>query len=197
MLKVIVRIFVWICILIPYYTQGQNTYISINNDSILCMGNYSDSYFPLKLGYSWTYAGHTFIMKVQVNEMIIFEDQKYFEVYYNEGDMNKFERYLRIAHNGDIYSFQKPCNKEFLYIPANPMFNQLLADYPYTLGVKKRKVTALNSTVKTPWCTYTNCLEITEFDQDGSVNTTYHYKRGLGLVKQETFTPYYIYSVRL
>lgn len=125
--------------------------------------------------------------------MDTFNSVAYFRVFNQEGSFNDWTRWYRVASNGDIY-YRDSNGNEYLYLPLNPTVNQQWAFPAGFFGTGSRVVKSLTDTFKTPNCTYTNCLKIQEYDNSGSAQTTFYYKRGFGKVRQNSFTNYNVYS---
>ena len=149
---------------------------------MLCDGLTSEaSYFPLKIGDSWTYGNE--VHKIDATET--YGGNTYFDM--SIGDQfSPYHNYFRSANDG-VYEYITADSKEYLFIPSNPTVNQEW-DYRVGFGVGKRKVISLTATVKTSKCEYKNVMQINEYYEDGSSGTIYYYKKGLGMIRYTVFS---------
>jgi hypothetical protein len=164
----------------------------------ICTGNSSSDYLPLANGNYW-----------KVEDGINPNDYETYTVNgtatYNSTVYNKVEAadlsgsffiYLRKASNGDIFYYNTSNNTEYLYLPASPTVNQQWA-LPVVIGIGTRKVISTTFSLTTSHCTYSNCLQIQDYDGNGNPNTTWYYKKGVGLVCETTFLPYKLSQLTL
>ncbi len=151
--------------------------------SVLCDGNGTTSFFPLKLNNSWTYS-YKIGPQVQsispspsVTGTTTHGSYTYFEFEDQSSTMYGGIYELRedaTSHNIHSYS----SSTDYLYIPASPTLNQSWAvDYGNT-----RKVTNLSASATTAGCTYTGLLEISQYDSGMVLQQKEYYKKGIGLV---------------
>lgn len=159
----------------------------------LCDGDTtSASWLPLKIGNQWKYTGTGITKTVQAMDTI--SGVAYFRVFNQE--VNDWTRWYRVANNGDIY-YMDSNNNEYLYVPAAPTVNQ---QWPYPagfFGTGSRVVESLTDSVKTASCTYYNCMRIQDYNSSGSKETKFYYKRGVGKVRQNSFSNYDLKEVTL
>jgi hypothetical protein len=151
-----------------------------------CTGNSSNSYYPMALNNAWTYPAVTIggsnIYNLTIYRTREFNGLTYFEVVDTRGGNTI---YLRTDSIGDIYEYTLSNPTERLFIPAAPFIDQQWN----TSNDSFKKVTDLSATVTTPYCTYTNCLEITWYSVFNNVTTAnmkLHYKKGFGMVSYTT-----------
>jgi hypothetical protein len=157
---------------------------------LLCDGNSSNTYLPLKVGNSWSLDGpaQNDITLTVSSSTESFNSLNYFKVTYSLSGAD----YYRVAANGDIMEYNSTDNTEYLSIPANPTNNQ---SWTYPLNFSKtRKVISTNASVNTSKCSYTGCLKLQEFAANGDASTTTYYKKGLGIIRTDQIWPGYVTS---
>lgn len=162
----------------------------------LCLGNSTNNYFPLTNANFWQLDD---INPNDYERYTISGTAVYNSITYNKiigsSIIGSWNFYLRKAANGDIYYYETTNSTEYLYIPASPTVNQ---SYPmYVSGVGSRKVISTNATVTSPSCTYTGCLQIQDYNDIGSPITTWYYKKGVGLVCENSWIPSYLSQITL
>lgn len=154
----------------------------------LCDGvSGSTAWLPLKLGNQWKYTGTGIVKTVQA--MDTFSGVVYYRIFNQEGSANSWTRWYRVAGNGDVM-YRDSNGNEYLYLPTNPSLNQ---QWPYPagfFGTGSRVVESLTDSVKTSLCTYYNCMKIQEYNSSGSKETKFYYKRGVGKIRQNSFSNY-------
>jgi hypothetical protein len=158
----------------------------------LCDGNKSDLYYPIKDGNIWTMASTMGTnATATINGVKAFEGQTYNVMQY-EGNAGKYDYYLRIEPNGDVYRYVSYSNspefsKEYLVIPGNPTVGTTW-DYAPTLmeggKLNRRVITSTTSSIKTSKCEYKNLIEIKEYNSDNDVVNTLYFMKGLGIVRE-------------
>lgn len=162
----------------------------------LCNGISSSSYLPLADGNHWgmKLTPQGYVINANVSGTQVINSVTYIKLNYN----TSYTKYLRVLSNGDINEFSMIDSTEHLYIPASPSLNQEWACSVESLpGLGSRKVTATNVTVNSTSCSYTGCIEITEYDQFGGYRNAFVYKKNVGLVKVNPFGNYYLFEVTL
>ena len=157
--------------------------------TVLCDGNGKNTYYPLAINNNWKYIiqGASFDYSLIVKGTKMFNSLTYFELEGKDISSSSYLSYLRIAANGDIYNYNPSGSvAEELEVPANPTVNQT---WPYYVGsgIGTRKVISINATLTTAACSYTGCLQIKTYFPDGTLATTYYYKKGIGMVSKFEF----------
>ncbi len=146
--------------------------------SVLCSGNGSNSYFPLKLDNKWTYnSGKQNAIYQTITKAKNQSSDVVFTSISRQYSMD-FEVTYILKPNGDVYRATDVTNT--LFVPANPTLNQ---EYPYSLG--KMIVESLTATVVTPSCNYTNCLLLVAYYANGNESARYYFKKGIGKVRED------------
>ncbi len=144
---------------------------------VLCNGNGSNSYFPLKLDNKWTYnSGKQNVIYQTITKAKTQSSDVVFTSISRQYSMEFDDVYI-LKPNGDIYRATYVSNT--LFVPANPTLNQ---EYPSSAG--KIVVQSLSANVVTPSCNYSNCLLLVEYFANGSENTRYYFKKGIGKVRE-------------
>jgi hypothetical protein len=173
----------------------------IQEGNIICEGKAGETaYLPLANNNQWMLAssmnpGSNFV-EFTVSGTQNFNGKTYTKLVGRDLS-GTFNIFLRKEANGDIMYYSQSRNQEYLYIPANPTLNQSW-DFPAGFSGKgSRKVVSVSASVNTSKCSYTNCLQIRELDEDGSVLVTYSFKRGVGMVQYNVFFPYSLTSLKL
>lgn len=155
-------------------------------ENILCNGNGQNNYLPLNIGNKWQYFEYGLAnSSEEIISDTILNEKKYYKVKNSQGNNYQF-CYLRMNSNGDIYSYYSD-SLEFLFIPANPAVGQVVCIYPTGNIIASRVVLAVNETREVSGCVYFGTLKIQDYDFNGTANTTYYYKKGLGLVESENW----------
>ncbi len=169
--------------------------------SQVCDGNNSRSYFPLKIGNSWTSSTGSGTETKSITKDTVIQGKTYFVLSYKSamnGDTH--ESFFRMDPNGDVFEYRdynngstSPYTKEYLFMPydaADAVGFQW--EFPPALihegKMNKRLVTSNNGSVKTDKCNYSALVEITEYDSEGNVYATYFFKKGLGKVRETVFS---------
>jgi hypothetical protein len=158
--------------------------------SVLCDGDGSSTYMPLALDNQWTfdltYASGVYDT-LTVEGFAAYGSYTYYKLRYydhNSGYVFPWRYYLRTDASGNIYQWTG--SADVLYLPANPTAGQVLpqgGDF-YSAYIAGRKVIAINETVTTGHCTYTNVLHIQSYDvSSGSVQGNYYFKKGIGPIQ--------------
>ena len=166
-------------------------------DAVLCDGNGTNSYYPMTVTDTWTYKYKIAGFAQSPNPVIkVLNPVEYNSVSYSQfTDLSNFmylsENYFRFdSVTSNVYYYDDNNNVEYLYLPANPALNQTW-DYFGTIGYNSRKVTNLAATLTTDFCTYTDLLEITQYDDNGVVRKRDYYKKGIGLVQNQYFDSFF------
>jgi hypothetical protein len=154
-----------------------------NVPTLLCDGNGSNSYLPIKEGNQWNYTSST----AKVNMGVWTRNG---EVYYKlvlpwSGGAAEFTRNDSL---GNVYQWFDGVNVKSLYIPANPVQGQVITlpnNIQLTIANTDTTLTAVNDS-----CTqYKNVLKITETDTDGAYFIDVFYVKGIGRVYSSGITP--------
>lgn len=154
--------------------------------NVLCDGNGTNDYFPLKLNNKWIHKddGMNYITTTAISN-VIYNTYTYYKITYTVGSGGTLgTEYLRKAANGDIMAHvsYSPIDSETVYIPANPIVGQVLP-WPLISSTAIRKIISTNATFTSSTCTYTNCLKMQFFTSPTATGgSTYYYKKGIGLV---------------
>lgn len=153
----------------------------------LCDGNGTNAFMPIvqQNRWEWKQQGsgnvvHTW--KLNGTQVIDSKTYQVMNVVWDSG-FTETDWYFRVAADGTVYRYAN--STEYVYLPAAPTLNQQWT-YPSVgaqAGQGFRKVTALNKTLSTSSCSYTGLMEIKEYSSATNVNTTYYYKKGLGIVR--------------
>ncbi len=159
--------------------------------SVLCDGNGTTIYFPLKTADSWQYTeagSSTGSYSYTVHGTAALGTNTYFVIPSTLNDT----LYLRQALNGDIMIYNKAVDSEYLYVPAAPVSGK---SWHYTLnGANSRKIINTSASITTASCSYTNCLEIQTLDYTGNPIFTYYFQMGIGMISSIEEAPLYIVS---
>jgi hypothetical protein len=159
--------------------------------SVLCDGNGSASYLPVKIGNKYTYA-YKFAGAAQPDATYtVTKDTtvggKTYKKFQNDGAASVYTLFRIDSINNNVYSYYPPSGKESFIIPGTPTLNQVVESS--TPG-NTAKVTSISAAYTTSGCTYSNLLEITEYDNTGKPVAVSHYKKGLGVVHSGTTAPF-------
>ena len=179
-------------------TNNQNN----NTSNVLCDGNGSNSYFPLKIGNKWAWKpifGSKRI-KAEVTEKIQINNKDYYKVEFKETSGGQvfweFNRTLR-EENGTIYYAIETSTgpgtsvwTDYVWIPGAPQPNQsweVPGLFNSSIATYKKEVGGTNATVTTNKCTYTNGVLIRNKSTNtstGAVTVTGYqiFKKGIGIV---------------
>ena len=154
---------------------------SIKSQETKCFDDFTGSYWPLKNGLEKNYSSARGIYKSTFGvDSIKLRNHYYKEekIVYKNGLEEK--RYWREDKNGAIYYFNKEDSKESIELTPNFTVGSTWkgedGDWSY-------KVISLNSSFSTPYCLFTDLLEIkTENSKwEGTIYQLY-YKKGVGMV---------------
>ncbi|MCX6292207.1 MAG: hypothetical protein NT126_10650 [Bacteroidetes bacterium] len=148
--------------------------------SIICDGNGSGTYYPLVLNNTWHYTdGSINSFSNTVTGQATYGSYTYFKVDNTLGGTV----YLRKAANGDIMIYNSSTSSELLFIPASPVNNQ---SWAFTMNfAATRKVINTSASLTTPSCSYTGCLEIQNLDAGNVVQSTFYFKKGIGMIRTD------------
>ncbi len=148
-----------------------------NPAAVLCNGNGSNLYFPLKLGNKWTYNKGK---QNSIYQTITKAENQSSDVIFTSISSQygiEFDVSYVLKPNGDIYRVSDVTNT--LFVPANPTLNQ---EYPFSDG--KMIVESLTAEAVTPSCKYTNCLLLVAYYANGNERSRYYFKKGIGKVRE-------------
>jgi hypothetical protein len=149
----------------------------------LCEGNGQSNYLPLKMGNKWSY--HSVGMYDHVEEItdtVTILGKQYMKLHFTSQFDDFYYKY-RMDASGNIYKFNSNDSKEYMFLPANPTVGQIIATYQ---SGEYLKVTGVNVTYATSGCSYTGLLKIDDNSSSNSNLATYYYKKGLGMVDEES-----------
>ncbi len=152
--------------------------------SVLCNGNGTDSWLPLKTGNEWHYKNHVNHSRLQTITVLDQETRSghiYFKVEINLAGRIT-EQFIREATNGDIHQYNVILGKDELYIPSEPISGQIIQA---SGSQTTRQVGSLTDTITTAKCNYPNVLRIDLFS-NGTLTGSEFYHRGIGQVYNST-----------
>ena len=186
-----------------------------NSNSVLCDGNGSNSYFPLKVGNKWAWkaAMGNYRLKAEVIEKKQINGNEYFKLDFKEfaGSMafGGFTRYLREVNGSIYYAIESTDNNtgnnvwtDYLWIPATPQLNQnweVLGLFNSTVATYRDHITSINITQTSSGCTYTGGVKVqtkkTDTNTGAVTSLSYEiFKKGLGIIN---YNGKFLYEVTL
>lgn len=140
----------------------------------------NNDFIPLIDGASWNYKQGSGTYTEDLNGTTTLSNgNTYFKRDWTQFGSITGSNYLRKLSDGTIMISSGGSSEDTL-VPGVPVLGMT-----WTKGSSTYEVTGLNESVSAESCSYTGCLKIT---QHGSLNVTFYYKRGIGLVKSTDFS---------
>lgn len=146
----------------------------------MCFENSSGLYWPVKIGLEFNYSASGKSYKSMYNgDSIAYGGNYYYEKIKEYSDGNNKTSYWREI-NGAVYNYNKETNTLSMELPSNPKLGQ---KWKSTNRIWSYEIVGLESTYKTPYCEFTNLLEVQTKSSEyrGTVYNLF-YKKGIGMV---------------
>lgn len=155
----------------------------------LCDGKQgNNSYWPLAVGNKWEYeynytASYYGLPVFEVVGTQTIGAYSYFKVNYNSHQTSGSTTqnyFFRIqSSNNDVYIKTSESANETLLISGNPAVGDSLGADPF-LPYSQRVVESVSASYTNDHCSYTNCVRVGLYAQNGSFISFHYYKKGLG-----------------
>jgi hypothetical protein len=146
---------------------------------VICDGNGTTTYFPLKLNNVWKYSDDQGgDISLTLNDTSRNQGHFYFDLYDPFSDIFFTDPDLREdSVTKDIYLYESTSGDEYLWVPANPVVGTTT---PFSTSFSM-KVLSTTASITTDSCSYTGLLEMQKIIPGGTPRY-YFYKKGIGMV---------------